>query len=125
MDQLQKLILVADDDSTLRMLTTKQLERLGYTGETAVSGLEAVKKEAVQSYDLILMDINMPEMDGLAATKAIRERERSTRNPRKPIIAMTANPDKDACLRAGMDDFLLKPVTLNRLEGLLRQWLTG
>jgi CheY-like chemotaxis protein len=123
MNDGQKLILVADDDKTLRTLATRQLARLGYVVETAVTGKEAVLKDAAQSYDLILMDINMPEMDGLSAAKAIREREETLQAPRKPIIAMTAHPDRDRCIRAGMDDFLPKPVTLETLRQLLQHWL--
>ncbi len=87
------------------------------------NGLEAVDAYEKQNYDFILMDVQMPEMDGLEATKVIRELTNSTEKP--VIIAVTANAmegDKERCLDAGMNDYLSKPVTFTTLEKYLTKW---
>jgi len=118
-----KMILVVEDDETLRLLATKQLAKLGFEGHAVADGSEAVEKAAKVDYSLILMDIQMPRMDGIEATSAIRQLETAKKNPRVPIIAMTANPDRQRCLDAGMDDFIFKPVMLGQLRELLARWL--
>lgn len=118
-----KMILVVEDDETLRLLATKQLAKLGFEGHAVADGSEAVEKASVVDYSLILMDIQMPRMDGIEATSAIRQLESKKKNARVPIIAMTANPDKQRCLDAGMDDFIFKPVMLGQLRELLDRWL--
>ncbi len=117
------MILVVEDDETLRLLATKQLAKLGFEGHAVADGSEAVEKASVVDYSLILMDIQMPRMDGIEATSAIRQLETKGNNHRVPIIAMTANPDKQRCLDAGMDDFIFKPVMLGQLRELLDRWL--
>jgi two-component system sensor histidine kinase/response regulator len=114
-----KLVLVVEDDETLRLLVSKQLSRLGYESDTACDGLEAVKKFAVGKYCLILMDVQMPKFDGLEATRAIRESERKVGSSPLPIVALTANPDRGLCLESGMNDFLFKPVMVESLKLLL------
>lgn len=118
-----KMILVVEDDETLRLLATKQLAKLGFEGHAVADGSEAVEKAAKVDYSLILMDIQMPRMDGIEATSAIRQLETAKKNARVPIIAMTANPDRQRCLDAGMDDFIFKPVMLGQLKELLERWL--
>ena len=119
----QRIVLVVEDDETLRLLATKQLAKLGFMGHAVGDGSEAVEKSKHTPYCLILMDVQMPKMDGLEATTAIRSREVAKQNQRVPIIAMTANPDRERCIKAGMDDFIFKPVLLAQLRDLLDRWL--
>jgi PAS domain S-box-containing protein len=114
-------ILIVDDNEINREVTRKLLEHIGYECETAENGAEAVKKCAETKFDLILMDCQMPEMDGFTATKTIRQTEK-THHPK--IIALTANSaetEHEKCLRAGMDDYLCKPVTKNDLIEILNK----
>lgn len=111
-------ILIVEDNPVNQRLTVLILSKFGYSADLAVNGLEAVEQVGKKQYDLVLMDVSMPEMDGFQATRAIRESPQ-----RQPfIVAMTANAmsdDKDACLRSGMDDYLSKPINV----GLLREIL--
>ena len=116
-------ILVVEDDETLRLLTTKQLSRLGFAADAVEDGLRALEKAKNTSYRLVLMDVQMPQMDGIEATIAIRAAEKEFNLKRVPIIAVTANPDRSLCLNADMDDFLFKPVMLPELQELLDKWL--
>ena len=114
-------ILIADDNEINREVIRKLLELIGFQCETAENGTQAVKKSAEENYDLILMDCQMPLMDGLTATKTIRQTEKS---PRPKIIALTANSagtEREKCRLAGMDDYLSKPVTKNDLVGMLNK----
>jgi CheY-like chemotaxis protein len=108
-------ILVAEDNKINQMVTVKQLNRLGCAKVDVVeNGREAVKAWQRGRYDLILMDCQMPEMDGYQAVQQIREMERSQKLPPTRIVAMTANAmqgDRELCLAAGMDDYLSKPVS--------------
>jgi CheY-like chemotaxis protein len=122
METNANLILIAEDDAVLRLVLVKQLSRLGYVGHAAENGAEAVVMASKIPYSLILMDIQMPKMDGMSATRAIRENESAS--GRIPIIALTANADKGACIDAGMDDFLAKPITLEQLSAVLAKWTT-
>jgi len=114
-------ILVAEDNLVNQKLTLKILNKLGYNADLAENGRQVITRMSNTHYDLILMDVQMPEMDGLEATRTIRKGKR-----RQPlIIAMTANAmkeDKDECERAGMDDFLSKPVKLEDLVAMLEKW---
>ncbi len=118
-------VLLAEDNEVNRMVAVKMLQSLGCTVDVAVNGEEAVKKALQSQYDIILMDVQMPEMDGYEATRHIREAERATGDHRI-IIAMTAHSmesDRRACLEAGMDDYLSKPVKRNMLAEMLSRWL--
>jgi PAS domain S-box-containing protein len=113
-------ILVAEDNAINERLVLLLLQRLGYDAEVARTGVEAVEAVRAQPYDVVLMDVEMPELDGLEATRRIRAAARDRRAPR--IIAVTANVmqgDRDACLAAGMDDFLAKPIRLEELDAAL------
>lgn len=113
-------ILLAEDHATNRKLALLTLERLGYRADIAANGLEALSALERQPYDLVLMDMQMPEMDGLEATRRIRQRWPDGTGPR--IVAMTANATKEdyqACMDAGMDDYLSKPIRVQELTDAL------
>jgi PAS domain S-box-containing protein len=115
-------ILVAEDNSINRELALQQLEILGYAAIAVENGKKAVESAAKFEYDIILMDCQMPEMDGFDATRAIRRLEARS-GKRCRIIAMTANAlssDRLRCIEAGMDDYISKPVTLERLQEALQ-----
>jgi CheY-like chemotaxis protein len=104
-------ILVAEDNPVNQRVAILMLQRLGYLADLAANGREALEAVERQRYDLVLMDVQMPEMDGLQAAREICARRASGVRPR--IVAMTANAstdDRDECFAAGMDDFLTKPV---------------
>ena len=113
-------ILLAEDSPMNQKLAIGLLERWGHEVSVAENGLEAVEQSRDDSFDLILMDVQMPEMDGLEATRVIRREEAAFRRPRRPIIAMTAHAmpgDRERCLSAGMDGYVMKPI---RAELLFR-----
>ena len=117
-------ILVADDHHVNQQLAVMLVERLGHRADVVANGQEAIKVLSRMSYDVILMDCHMPEIDGYAATRAIRGSEGQTRHT--PIIAMTANAmsgDREKCLNAGMDDYLSKPLRPEELARVLAHWL--
>jgi signal transduction histidine kinase/CheY-like chemotaxis protein len=117
-------VLVVEDNPVNRKVAVGILTRMGLTVETVVDGLQAVERLAEGGVDLVLMDMQMPVMDGLEATRRIRLAEALADGGRVPIVGLTANAfacDREACLSAGMDDFLSKPVTLDKLaEALAR-----
>jgi two-component system, sensor histidine kinase and response regulator len=118
-------ILLVEDNEVNRRITLKQLENLGYQAECVTNGREALERTATEPFDVILMDCQMPVMDGFEATRAIRKREGRT-GTHVPIVAMTANAltgDRDACFSAGMDDYLSKPLAMNELQAALARWL--
>jgi CheY-like chemotaxis protein len=114
-------ILLAEDNAVNQKLALRILEQMGYRADVASNGIEAVESIERQVYDVILMDVQMPEMDGLDATRDIRELPAVTQ---PHIIAMTANAlegDREMCLAAGMDDYISKPIRVNELvEALLK-----
>jgi PAS domain S-box-containing protein len=110
-------VLVAEDNSTNQMLTLTLLRKVGLQAQAVVNGREAVEAWETGKFDLILMDCQMPEMDGFAATIMIREREMRT-GSRIPILALTANvfeSDRERCFKSGMDGFIAKPVRKQKL----------
>ncbi len=119
-------ILLVEDNPVNREVAIGMLESLGCAAEAAENGWLAIEAMNVTAYDAVLMDCQMPVMDGLTATGEIRRREQSSGTARVPIIALTANAmdgDRERCLAAGMDDFLSKPFTQQQLATLLRRWL--
>ena len=116
-------ILIAEDNAVNQKLTERVLHKLGYKPEIADNGVEALQAVTQKSFDLILMDVQMPEMDGLEATRQIRLRGGDLGHP--IIIAMTANAmqgDREECMQAGMDDYISKPVKLEILVERLELW---
>ena len=120
-------ILLAEDNPVNQLLATRMLEREGHSVRLVQNGAEAIEAAFSAAYDLVLMDIEMPVMDGLEATRHIREREKGARN-RRQIVAMTANAsrsDELRCLEAGMDGFLTKPFTAEKLRNALEAFTAG
>lgn len=119
-------ILVAEDNSTNQAVVMGILNKLGYRADVVANGLEAVEALREIAYDLVLMDCQMPLMDGFEATQAIRQDDSTVLNSRIPIIALTAHAlkgDREKCLGAGMDDYLTKPLSPFDLENILARWL--
>ena len=120
-------ILLAEDNRINQTVATRMLEKMGHSLVIAGDGNEALSLLATQTFDLVLMDIQMPDMDGLTATKRIRESERST-HLHLPIIAMTAyamKGDSERCLEAGMDGYVSKPISSRLLEEAIASALGG
>jgi PAS domain S-box-containing protein len=119
-------VLIAEDNPVNVEVAREYLSTLDCAITLARTGLEAVEAYAHPAFDIILMDCQMPEMDGLAATRKIREAEKLLGLPRRPIIAVTANAyedDRQRCLAAGMDDYLAKPFTEEQLHAVLAKWV--
>lgn len=119
-------ILLAEDNEINQRITLRLLQKLGLSADVVVNGRQAVEAIEKQKYDLILMDCQMPDMDGFEATAVIRSREGGNR--RQKICALTANAmdgDRERCLAAGMDDYISKPVGLEKLRDALDRWIPG
>lgn len=119
-------ILLVEDNPTNQRVALATLARIGYRADAATNGHEALAALGRRSYDLILMDCQMPEMDGYEATRIIRGPDSPVTNSKLPIIAMTANAlkgDRELCLAAGMDDYLTKPITPRSLAEILARHL--
>ncbi|MZP29236.1 response regulator [Heliobacterium undosum] len=120
-------ILLVEDNPINQKLALNLLNKFGLTAHVAENGLEAVEASARAAYRLILMDCHMPVMDGYAATRAIREREREReKGVHTPIVALTARAmqgDRDECLTVGMDDYISKPFKRDDLWRILRRWM--
>ncbi len=124
-DRIPLRILLAEDNRVNQRVALRMLERLGYRADVAGNGLEALEALQRQPYDIVLMDVQMPELDGLEATRQIRQRAAPTR---PYVIALTANAseaDRQACFSAGMDDHLVKPVHLADLGEALKRAATS
>ena len=128
-------VLVVEDNRVNQTVAVEFLEKFGYRADVAHNGREAIEAVARQPYAAVFMDCQMPELDGFAATRQIREwesRQQPTpdklRGQRIPIIAMTASTtpgDRERCLEAGMDDYLPKPVRAEHLQAVLQRWIPG
>ncbi len=117
-------VLVAEDNPVMQELALRQLERLGYVAEVVKNGKQAVEAVRSRQYAMVLMDCQMPEMDGYEATTVIRREEGGAHHV--PIIAMTASAmkgDRENCLASGMDDYLSKPVSQSDLMRVLNRWV--
>jgi signal transduction histidine kinase/DNA-binding response OmpR family regulator len=117
-------VLIVEDNAANLKVAMRMVERLGYRADKAGNGVEAVRVLDRMDYDAVLMDCQMPEMDGYEATRQIRRHERKGRHT--PIIAMTASAmagDRERCLAAGMDDYISKPIKLHVVAAVLERWL--
>ncbi len=116
-------VLIVEDNAANQKVAMRMVERLGYRADKAANGVEAVRMLDRMDYDAVLMDCQMPEMDGYEATRQIRRHERDGRHT--PIIAMTASAmagDRERCLAAGMDDYISKPIKLHVVAAVLERW---
>ena len=119
-------ILVAEDNPVNKNVAQAMLRMMGLRAEVVADGQEAVNALQMIPYDLVLMDCQMPVMDGFKATRCIRNEASGVINPGIPIIAMTASTmqsDRDLCIQAGMSDFIAKPVQKRELAEVLARWL--
>ena len=119
-------ILLAEDNITNQQVAVGILKKLGLRADAVANGAEAVKALETLPYDLVLMDMQMPEMDGIEATREIRNPQSAVRNHQIPIIAMTAHAlhgDREKCIEAGMNDYLTKPIFPQALADALEKWL--
>jgi PAS domain S-box-containing protein len=119
-------VLLAEDNAVNQRLAVRLLEKRGHSVVVANNGLEAVQALEKESFDLVFMDVQMPEMDGLEATAAIREKEKSS-GQRQPIIALTAHAmkgDREKCIAGGMDGYLTKPIRPQELDEILEQYVS-
>jgi CheY-like chemotaxis protein len=117
-------ILIAEDNATNQILARRMIEKIGYKVDAVANGREAIEAMGRIRYHLVLMDCQMPEMDGYEATKEIRRLENNTRHV--PVIALTANASEDErthCLSVGMDDYLSKPVRFADLTAMVNRWM--
>ncbi|MCC2637811.1 MAG: signal transduction histidine kinase [Moraxellaceae bacterium] len=118
-------VLVVEDNPVSQLMTAEMLKRMGCTVDVAGNGKEAVEALQARPYDVVLMDCEMPVMNGFDATRALRAHERECDGVRVPVVAMTASAlkgDREKCLAAGMDDFLPKPVRLQDLRHMVEAW---
>jgi CheY-like chemotaxis protein len=126
LEETRGRVLLVEDNPVNQRVAAALLSRGGYVCQLAESGLEALRALERGSFDLVLMDCQMPLMDGYEATRRIRQDERLAGLPRVPIVAMTANAmegDREKCIEAGMDDYLAKPVTRQNLYAKLEAWI--
>jgi len=120
-------ILLAEDNSVNQLLASRMLERQGHIVVTTGNGREALERLESEAFDLVLMDIQMPEMDGFEATAALRKKEEAT-GAHIPIVAMTAHAmqgDRERCLAAGMDGYISKPISIKKLLPIIQDVLAG
>ncbi len=122
-------VLLCDDNTINQKVGLRLLQQMGYKPDLAANGVQALAALNCRPYDLIFMDVQMPEMDGIEATRTIRERQRTRQNPNYKsaiiIVAMTANAmngDREKCLAAGMDDYLPKPVRPEHIRSVVERW---
>ncbi len=124
-DKRSQRILLAEDNPINQRVALKILEKLGYRAEAVGNGVEALEALTQRRFDLVLMDVQMPEMDGMEATRRIRNPRSAVRDHEIPVVALTAHAmrqDRDACLAAGMNDYLSKPIKPDELATALTRW---
>ena len=124
-ERLPLRLMLADDNLINQKVGVKMLQRLGYRPEVAANGVEVLKLLQQQPFDLIFLDVQMPEMDGFESARRIHKEWPDTRRPR--LVAMTGNAlegDRDRCLEAGMDDYVAKPVRITELQAVIERWGT-
>jgi CheY-like chemotaxis protein len=125
-DPMTQRILIVDDHRMSRLATQRILERLGYEVVAVGDGREAVDAEATGGFDAVLMDCQMPGMDGFQATAEIRRREVERGSARTPIVGLSARAmegDSDSALAKGMDGYLTKPLSVQELRAALQRWV--
>jgi two-component system sensor histidine kinase/response regulator len=118
-------ILIAEDNAVNQILAVRWLEKRGHRVTVAANGLEAVTALETENYDLVLMDVQMPEMDGFEATAAIRNKEKVT-GARQPIVALSAHAMKgyaERCVAAGIDGYLTRPIRPQELDAIFEKYL--
>jgi two-component system, sensor histidine kinase and response regulator len=118
----RKHLLIVEDNLVNQRLAVRFTEKLGYTSDLAVNGKEAVELVLRNSYSLVLMDCQMPLMDGLEATREIRAREAGRRTAIVAVTARALKDDEERCLAAGMDAYVPKPLNLARLAEVVATW---
>lgn len=121
-----KSVLIVDDDIVNKEVVAALAEKLNCTTKVASNGLEALNQYKGDEFDLVIMDMQMPEMDGLDATREIRSYESSNQLKHTPIIGLTANAMKkheEQCIEAGMDDYVTKPIDLDKLHSVITRWI--
>ncbi len=121
-----KKVLIVEDDQLSQRVSQAILEKAGYDVFLTTGGMEAINAALTQDFDLILMDIYMPGMDGLETTRLLRALEASEQKPRVPIVALTAHAIigcREDCLRNDMDDYLTKPTTKAQLLRVVARWV--
>ena len=119
-------VLLVDDTSQTQKILKKMLERIGCSVDTAENGREALDMLKDQSFDLIFMDCEMPEMDGYDTTRHIRDHADHLANPNPIVIAITGNSQRgsrEQCLHAGMNDYLCKPIDFHDLQMCVERWI--
>ncbi len=119
-------ILLVEDNPVNQIVAQGLLTNLGHRTSVAANGIEAIQSLEQFSFDLVFMDVQMPEMDGIEATKIIRDPSSQVTNHKIPIIAMTAHAmqgDREICLQSGMDDYISKPISITKLQEIIKKWL--
>lgn len=121
-------ILLVEDNIFNQKVALIILKKMGYQVSIANDGLEAINALETNNYDIVLMDMQMPNLDGLEATQRIQSANSNVKNPQIPIIAMTANAmqgDRERCLQVGMNDYVSKPINIDDLQAVLKKTLTS
>jgi CheY-like chemotaxis protein len=124
-ERLPLHLLVADDNAVSQKVAVMMLKRLGYTADAVANGLEALHALEAKTYDVVFLDVQMPEMDGYEAARRIRADWAGREADRPKMVAMTGNAmqgDRERCLEAGMDDYISKPVRVEELRSALERW---
>ena len=118
-------VLLAEDNAVNQKLAVGILKKLGHQVTVATTGLEALDKLQQQNFDLVLMDVQMPEMDGYEAMTKIREQEQFEKLPMLALTAKAMKDDRQKCIDAGANDYISKPIDTGRLQSLMRVWMAS